>query len=215
MALNVGPDFKQRWLDVPDAVRQAFLDDLQRICAVLKPETNIQKWLEKDAQAQQHSDEKIEQAYAERKAQLIEAARLRRQQALENSLAKKRAAQANYAQALLLDEARQFAQQSQSLNLIRQNLQHETQTYTARYHQNPETSALNFSKGLISVTDTEMLSELDSVRLRLELDAETLIEQALTVFRARLHQASKEEIDYVLSHSNFSDQPPSQSSASS
>ena len=215
MALNVGPDFKQRWLDVPDAVRQAFLHDLQRICAVLKPETNIQKWLEKDAQAQQHSDEKIEQAYAERKAQLIEAARLRRQQALENSLAKKRAAQANYAQALLLDEARQFAQQSQSLNLIRQNLQHETQTYTARYHQNPETSALNFSKGLISVTDTEMLSELDSVRLRLELEAETLIEQAVTVFRARLHQASKEEIDYVLSHSNFSDQPPSQSSASS
>ena len=215
MALNVGPDFKQRWLDVPDAVRQAFLDDLQRICAVLKPETNIQKWLEKDAQAQQHSDEKIEQAYAERKAQLIEAARLRRQQALENSLAKKRAAQANYAQALLLDEARQFAQQSQSLNLIRQNLQHETQTYTARYHQNPETSALNFSKELISVTDTEMLSELDSVRLRLELEAETLIEQAVTVFRARLHQASKEEIDYVLSHSNFSDQPPSQSSASS
>ena len=215
MALNVGPDFKQRWLDVPDAVRQAFLDDLQRICAVLKPETNIQKWLEKDAQAQQHSDEKIEQAYAERKAQLIEAARLRRQQALEHSLAKKRAAQANYAQALLLDEARQFAQQSQSLNLIRQNLQHETQTYTARYHQNPETSALNFSKGLISVTDTEMLSELDSVRLRLEREAETLIEQAVTVFRARLHQASKEEIDYVLSHSNFSDQPPSQSSASS
>ena len=215
MALNVGPDFKQRWLDVPDAVRQAFLDDLQRICAVLKPETNIQKWLEKDAQAQQHSDEKIEQAYAERKAQLIEAARLRRQQALENSLAKKRAAQANYAQALLLDEARQFAEQSQSLNLIRQNLQHETQTYTARYHQNPETSALNFSKGLISVTDTEMLSELDSVRLRLELEAETLIEQAVTVFRARLHQASIVDIDYVLSHSNFSDQPPSQSSASS
>ena len=99
--------------------------------------------------------------------------------------------------------------------MIRQNLQHETQTYTARYHQNPETSALNFSKGLISVTDTEMLSELDSVRLRLELEAETLIEQAVTVFRARLHQASKEEIDYVLSHSNFSDQPPSQSSASS
>lgn len=55
MALNVGPDFKQRWLDVPDAVRQAFLDDLQRICAVLKPESNIQKWLEKDAQAQPRS----------------------------------------------------------------------------------------------------------------------------------------------------------------
>ena len=43
MALNVGQDFKQRWLDVPEAVRQAFSDDLHRVCNVLKPETNIQK----------------------------------------------------------------------------------------------------------------------------------------------------------------------------
>jgi len=48
VALNVGQDFKQRWLNVPDAVRQAFIDDLNRVCNVLKPETNIQKWLEKD-----------------------------------------------------------------------------------------------------------------------------------------------------------------------
>ncbi len=41
MALNVGPDFKQRWLNVPDAVRQAFIDDLSRVCDVLKPETGL------------------------------------------------------------------------------------------------------------------------------------------------------------------------------
>ena len=210
MALDVGQDFKQRWLEVPNGVRQAFIGDLQRICGLLKPETNIQKWLEKDAQAQQQSYENIERAYVERKIQLIEAARLHRQRTLEQSLANKRAAQASYAEGLLLDEARQFAEQSQTLNLIRQNLQHETQTYTARYHQNPATSTINFAKGLISVSDNQMLSELDSVRLRLELEAEALIEQAVTLFRARLQQASQEEIDYVLSHSTLStDQPHS------
>ena len=208
MALNVGQDFKQRWLDVPEAVRQVFIDDLHRVCNVLKPETNIQKWLEKDKEAQQHSFEKIERAYVERKAQLIEEARIRKQLALEKSLANKRAEQAAYAQALQSDEARQFAEQTQTLAFIRQTLDHETHIYTARYHKNPEGSALNFSKGMLSIPDTAMLSELESVRLRLELEAETLIEQAVTVFRAKLHQASQEEIDYILKNSDLSKEQP-------
>ena len=208
MALNVGQDFKQRWLDVPDAVRQAFIDDLNRVCNVLKPETNIQKWLEKDELAQQQSNENIERAYIERKAQLIEEARLRHQLALEQSLEQKRIEQARYAQALQLDEARQFSEQTQTLALLRQNLARETQTYTARYHKNPEGSALNFAKGMLSINDHEMLSELESVQLRLELEAETLIEQAITAFRAKLHQASQEEIAYILKNSNFSSEKP-------
>ena len=208
MALNVGQDFKQRWLDVPDAVRQAFMDDLHRVCNVLKPETNIQKWLEKDHEAQKQSFEKIERAYVERKAQLIEEARMRKQRALEQSLENKRAEQVAYAQALKLDEERQFAEQTQTLAFIRQTLDHETQVYTARYHKNPEGSALNFAKGMRSIPDTRILSELESVRLRLELEAETLIDQAVTVFRAKLHQASQEEIDYILKHSKLSTEPP-------
>lgn len=208
MALNVGQDFKQRWLDVPDAVRQAFMDDLHRVCNVLKPETNIQKWLEKDHEAQKQSFEKIERAYVERKAQLIEEARMRKQRALEQSLENKRAEQVAYAQALKLDEERQFAEQTQTLAFIRQTLDHETQVYTARYHKNPEGSALNFAKGIRSIPDTKILSELESVRLRLELEAETLIDQAVTVFRAKLHQASQEEIDYILKNSKLSNEPP-------
>lgn len=208
MALNVGQDFKQRWLDVPDAVRQAFMDDLHRVCNVLKPETNIQKWLEKDREAQKQSFEKIERAYVERKAQLIEEARMRKQRALEQSLENKRAEQVAYAQALKLDEERQFAEQTQTLAFIRQTLDHETQVYTARYHKNPEGSALNFAKGIRSISDTKILSELESVRLRLELEAETLIDQAVTVFRAKLHQASQEEIDYILKNSKLSNEPP-------
>ncbi|MGE8559557.1 MAG: cell division protein BlhA [Acinetobacter sp.] len=208
VALNVGQDFKQRWLDVPDAVRQAFMDDLHRVCNVLKPETNIQKWLEKDHEAQKQSFEKIERAYVERKAQLIEEARMRKQRALEQSLENKRAEQVAYAQALKLDEERQFAEQTQTLAFIRQTLDHETQVYTARYHKNPEGSALNFAKGIRSIPDTKILSELESVRLRLELEAETLIDQAVTVFRAKLHQASQEEIDYILKNSKLSNEPP-------
>ena len=54
------------------------------------------------------------------------------------------------------------------------------------------------------IADAQMLSELDSVRLRLELEAETLIEQTVNAFRAKLEIAAKEEIDYVLANSNFS-----------
>ena len=208
VALNVGQDFKQRWLNVPDAVRQTFIDDLYRVCNVLKPETNTQKWLEKDELAQKQSFEKMETAYAERKSQLIEDARLRRQHALEQSLANKRAAQKAFAESLQHDEVRQFIEQTQTLNFIRQNLERETQTYTARYHKNPEGSALNFAKGILSIQDNQILSELESVRLRLELEAETLIEQAVTVFRAKLHQASQEEIQYILEHSDFSAEKP-------
>lgn len=85
MALNVGHDFKKRWLDAPEAVRQTFKEDLARICDLLQPQTPIQLWIEQDQQQQQHAHEKIEQAYAKLKAELIEQARIRKQRHL-NSL---------------------------------------------------------------------------------------------------------------------------------
>ena len=53
-----------------------------------------------------------------------------------------------------------------------------------------------------------MLSELESVRIRLELEAETQIEQALAAFRAKLQAAAQEEIDYILNNSDFSSEIP-------
>lgn len=207
MALNVGPDFKQRWLNVPEAVRQTFIDDLGRICDVLKPESSTQQWLEQDQKQQALSFQRIETAYAERKAQLIEEARIRKQQALERALEKKRAEQHAYAEQLKQDELRQYAEQTQTLALIRQTIDRDTLTYTSRYHKNPESSPFNFAKGL-SVPDNQMLSELESVRVRLELEAETQIEQAVSAFRAKLQAAAQEEIDYILKNSNFSDEHP-------
>ena len=204
MTLNVGSDFKQRWLTAPQAVRQTFMDDLHRICEVLQPETQLHHWIAEDQRAQQQSHEKIEQAYAELKARLIEEARQRRQLALEKKLEQQRAEQAAYAAQLQQDEAQRFAEQTQVLELMRQSLDQEISNYTARYEQNPELPGVTFNQAVTAVSDDKIASELESVRLRLELEAETQIEQAVTVFRARLHAAAQEEIDYILKNSNFS-----------
>ncbi|MFW1886642.1 hypothetical protein ACG9X8_20295, partial [Acinetobacter nosocomialis] len=58
----------------------------------------------------------------------------------------------------------------------------------------------------LSIADDHILSELESLRIRLELDAENLIEQSVTAFRAKLNSAAQEEIEYILKHSKFSDE---------
>ncbi|WP_180134600.1 hypothetical protein [Acinetobacter sp. YH12070] len=203
MALNVGPDFKQRWLKVPEAIRQTFIDDLGRVCDVLNPSTDIQQWLVNDQQQQQMSFDKIESAYADLKAQLIEDARIRKQLALEKALEEKREAEQAYAEQLKRDEELRFAAQTQALTMMQHNLNREVQHYAARYHKNPETGLAGLSQSL-SVSEGQMLSELESVRVRLELEAETQIEMAVSDFRAKLKAAAQEEIDYILENSNFS-----------
>ncbi|ATO19337.1 hypothetical protein BS636_06520 [Acinetobacter sp. LoGeW2-3] len=193
MALNVGPDFKQRWLNVPEAVRQTFIDDLARICDVLQPETSLQEWLARDQQLQQVSDAKIEEAYAQRKAELIEEARIRKQQALEKALADKRAQEEAYIEQMKLDEERKYAEQTRTLELLRDSLNAEVLNYAARFEQNQIVNAAQ-----IKIDDSEILSELESTRLRLELEAETAIEETLVQLRNRLRAAAREEIDYIL-----------------
>jgi hypothetical protein len=197
VALNVGPDFKQRWLNVPEAVRQTFIDDLSRVCDILKPETSLAEWQVHDQRLQQESERKIEEAYAQRKAELIEEARIRKQLALEKALAKKRAEEQAYQEQLKLEEQRKFSEQSQVLAEINTHLQTEVQHYVSRYAKNPDTT-FDFAKGRLEVEDHTILSELESVRLRLELEAETVIEQTLNALREQMRSAAKEEIDYIL-----------------
>ncbi len=207
VTLNVGQDFKKRWLSAPDAVRQAFLDDLSRIGDLLKPESNIQAWLDNDQRARQVAQLKVEQAYADEKARLIEEARIRRQLALEKSLAEKRAQQQAYNQQLLNDEKQQFLKQTEALTVLRQEIDAESLTYSERYTQNPAVPSVDFSGRHFLVSDDKIQSELDSVRLRLELEAETHIDQAVNEFRAQLKAAAEEEIAYILKNSNFNTAP--------
>ncbi len=202
MTLNVGQEFKKRWLSAPDAVRQAFLDDLHRVSDLLNPQSHIQAWLDNDQRAQQVAQLKVEQAYADEKARLIEQARIRKQLALEQSLAHKRAAQQAYNQRLIQDEIQKQQQQTASLTQLRDVIDQEISTYTARYTQNPVQS-MDYAKGHFLVADDQIQSELESVRLRLELEAETVIDESVAAFRARLQAAATEEIGYILKNSDF------------
>ena len=199
VALNVGPDFKQRWLNVPEAVRQVFIDDLSRVCDVLLPETKIEQWQQYDQQAQQQSFARIEDAFAVRKAELIEAARIRRQHALEKALAEKRAEEQAYVAALKADEERQFLEQTQLLNEISQNLKTDLHENLARYHKNPPIGA-NIA------SSHDVVNELENVRIRLEIEAEMAIEEAVIAFRKKLKYAAHEEIEYLLAQCKLEQQ---------
>ena len=204
MTLNVGQDFKKRWLDTPETVRQTFVDDLNRICDLLSPVTDIPNWLNNDQRQMQVDQLKVEQAYADLKAKLIEEARVRKQLALEKSLSEKRAKQQAYNLELQKDELLQFERQKNTLQNLRQKIDSECLTYSEKYSKNPDTPATDYANGQFRIADAQISSELESVRLRLELEAETLIEQTVNSFRSKLQNAAKEEIEYILANSKFS-----------
>lgn len=207
MALNVGQDFKKCWLNTPETVRQTYQEDLARICDLLLPQTQIQTWVHHEEKAQLRSQQRIDQAYANLKAELIEQARVRKQLALEKALEEKRTAEAAYAAQLQADELNQFEQQTENLVALRHHIDQEIAQQTERYQANPEQPSIDYAQGQrVQIDDQQILSELESVRVRLELEAESLIEQAVTVFRAKLHALAQDEIDYILKNSEFSDE---------
>ena len=207
MALNVGQDFKKRWLNTPETVRQTYQEDLARICDLLSPQTQIQTWVHHEEKAQLRSQQRIDQAYANLKAELIEQARIRKQLALEKALEEKRTAEAAYAAQLQADELNQFEQQTENLVALRHHIDQEMAQQTERYQANPEQPSIDYAQGQrVQIDDQQIRSELESVRVRLELEAESLIEQAVTVFRAKLHALAQDEIDYILKNSEFSDE---------
>lgn len=207
MALNVGQDFKKRWLNTPETVRQTYQEDLARICDLLSPQTQIQTWVHHEEKAQLRSQQRIDQAYANLKAELIEQARIRKQLALEKALEEKRTAEAAYAAQLQADELNQFEQQTENLVALRHHIDQEIAQQTERYQANPEQPSIDYAQGQrVQIDDQQIRSELESVRVRLELEAESLIEQAVTVFRAKLHALAQDEIDYILKNSEFSDE---------
>ncbi|WP_151776740.1 hypothetical protein [Acinetobacter brisouii] len=198
MALDVGADFEKRWLNAPQAVRQTYIDDLSRICELFATDVRLENWLSYNKQAQRQSYERIENAYAELKAELVEQARIRRQHALEQSLAKKRAQQQAYLDDLQLDERLQYQQQTQQLQALQQQLSQESHHYTERYTPTPK---LRFEPNANTVISPEIQQALDNLKIRLELEAEGLIEQiqqSVNSLNQKIQQAADEEIRYIL-----------------
>lgn len=205
MALNVGQDFKSRWLNAPEIVRQTLLEDLTRIGDLLNVQTDIAHWIDQDRRAQQISQLKIEQAHADLKTELIEAARQRKQQALEQMLADKRAQQQAYATQLQQDEIQQFQQQTVLLNTLREKIDAETQAYSQRFSK---VATMTFSHEAHTTSPAPDIrlqhseQEIANVRLRLELESEQIIQQALSDLKENLQQAAQEEIRFILDKLN-------------
>ena len=207
MTLNVGQDFKQRWLATPMAVRQVYLDDLARICDLLQPEMDSHQWLEQDQRAIIESETRIQQGYLDYQAELLAAKRLRERLALEAKLTAKREQEAAKIAEFQAEEQRKQQAQDQLLNMLRVQQAQYLTTYIARYQKNPEQNYPHFNKEF-KVPDTSMLSELESVRLRLELEAESVIEAKVAELRRLLQAAAKEEIALALQNSVFSAEAP-------
>ena len=100
MPLNIGENFKQRWLNTPETVRQTFCEELEHISRLLEPETVFHKWQHQEALLQQKHRKVIEDAYELLKQELLaEQARLaeerrhKRQAEFEQKLNEKRAKQ--------------------------------------------------------------------------------------------------------------------------
>ncbi|MDR6186340.1 hypothetical protein QE384_002241 [Acinetobacter baylyi] len=116
---------------------------------------------------------------------------------------KQREQHAQQIAALYADEVYQQQQQTHALMALRSQLHEEIEQLAARYSRNPEQATIDYSRSS-RISDSQIVSELESVRLRLELEADTLIEEAVNGFRAQLRKAAQDEIDYILQHSHFS-----------
>lgn len=214
MALNVGENFKQRWLATPENVRQTYCDELKFICALLEPDTQINKWQHQEVLLQQRNRQMIDQAYSQLKKEILaEQARLaeerkrQRQAALEQALADKRAQQeAEIAQREAQDRLKE-QQQTEYLQQFAKDLQQQT------VHQ----SNLNITKFDVSqvkhfnqqhnndrkINATTSSPQSEDLKTRLELEAEYYIEQTLQQLREKLKAAAQEEIELIINQSKF------------
>lgn len=208
MTLNVGQGFKQRWLDAPEALRLGMLDELYRVCDLLSSDVSLEQWQDHDQRAMQIAQLNVEQAYATQKAELIEAARLRKQHKLEQSLTDRRQQQQAYILQLQQDELNRQNQQNQELRLIAVQVAQESRLYSARYSANPtqthanthidvNTQAQATTASLDLNSQQRLMAEIENIRIRLELEAEMLIEQTLRNFKNQLNAAVQDEVELI------------------
>lgn len=182
-------NFKQRWYDAPPVIRQVFHNDLARIEQLLELDTDLEQWQRHEEKASKQSQLLIEQTYLD----MIQHLKLKKQNllqvVLEKKLAQKRAEQVAQTQKLQQDELQQNLEQTQILQQLNEQIQQESHEYADRYNKVP---------AILSVDGNE-LAQIESLRLRLELESEQLIQDMVQQYRQQLRQIARDEIEYLLS----------------
>lgn len=197
MALNVGENFKQRWLDTPLAVRECYERELRHICELLEPTSYYDYWLKNHKQLEQQNQLDCQKAYAERKQQILDEqayqAELRRQQRqaeLEQALALQRQAQQQAVLQLQQDEQQQQQLQLQALQAYAVQLQQEQ----------VEVAQVNLSQApnLANATSINQLKldkkYSDRLAQRLTQACAQWIEQSTLQLKGHLQQIASDEI---------------------
>lgn len=210
MALNIGENFKQRWLATPELVRQSYCDELTLIANLLEPDTQIIRWQQQEAIFKQRQRQIIEHAYQQRKAEIlaeqariVEERRQKRQAELEAKLAAKRAAEQAQLHAAQQQEQLKQQQQTAFLQQLAQELAAEhmqqAQQHIARFDVSQakqfDLSAENSNNSVDKYSD---FPQAEDLKVRLELEAEYYIENTLQQLRTKLQAAAQEEIALLL-----------------
>ena len=192
----MGENFEQRWLSTPERVRQIYLDELARVSVLLNSDTDLKTWQTQEKKHQATFKEDIDEAYQDYKKELLEQARLRERKVLEDRLAKKRAQQAQTIVAMQQKEQQEFQQENEMLQALAHSLQQNTTEYApmvlSQIGQQPQNQELS---------NTVLNQVLENVQVRLELEAESLIDQvqqAIKAFNQNMIQATQEEVELAI-----------------
>ncbi|WLF84003.1 hypothetical protein [Moraxella sp. ZY210820] len=186
---NFDKDFNRRWAETPAMVRQVLQNDLARLEQLLDPDTDFEKWKTQELKSRLQSNQMIEQTYLDIKQNLKLTKQNLLQMVLEKKLAQKRADEIAHQQKLQQEEIQQNLKQIQTLQHIGTQVQQESQNYAERYGKTmPSAVPLN-------PTDQNYIENL---RLHLESETETFIQQAVQDYRQSLRQIAQEEIELLL-----------------
>ncbi len=186
---NFDEDFQQRWHSAPPLVRQVFHNDLARIEQLLEPDTDYEQWQRHEEKASKQSQLLIEQTYLD----MIQNLKVRKQNllqlVLEKKLAQKRAEQVAQSHKLKQEELEQSLMQTQMLQQLGVQIRQEINQYADRYQKNTPA---------VYGVDDEELAQAESLRLRLDLESENVIQNMVQQFRKHLRTIAKDEIEYLL-----------------
>lgn len=186
---NFDKDFNRRWAETPAMVRQVLQNDLARLEQLLDPDTDFEKWKTQELKSRLQSNQMIEQTYLDIKQNLKLTKQNLLQMVLEKKLAQKRADEIAHQQKLQQEEIQQNLKQIQTLQHIGTQVQQESQNYAERYHKTMSST--------VPLNPTDQ-SYIENLRLHLEFETETFIQQAVQDYRQSLRQIAQEEIELLL-----------------
>lgn len=186
---NFDKDFNRRWAETPAMVRQVLQNDLARLEQLLDPDTDFEKWKTQELKSRLQSNQMIEQTYLDIKQNLKLTKQNLLQMVLEKKLAQKRADEIAHQQKLQQEEIQQNLKQIQTLQHIGTQVQQESQNYAERYHKTMSST--------VPLNPTDQ-NYIENLRLHLEFETETFIQQAVQDYRQSLRQIAQEEIEVLL-----------------